>query len=137
MNIDLKKEVKKILSQGFQEKIECNNCIHDGDASNCSGCSYNGDYFYLNGECISRNCQESKWKQIKILDSIFSGTNEEIMSIPLMGWSEDTPHTVDIIAVVWKDLSKKNTAGVKYKDISAEDDNYALSCIIEALRKLN
>lgn len=120
-------------------KADIDDCPIGGDATDCRSCVYGCDYFYFNGECKSRNYCMSKWKQVHVLRPIYSGTNNEIKSIPIMGWTDNKTYTGkngNIIAVIWEDLSDKNSKGVNYKDEAVKSDDYVLTYIIEELRKL-
>lgn len=137
MTTTLLNEIEKLLNKDFVTSTSSYTCPLDGDANNCQCCIYNSDYFYFDGECMSRDASNSKWGQILIQDEEYSGTNDEIKIIPIIGLSSpgQPKNKGNTIAIIWHDLSKKHTIGINYNDIEAKSDIYALSCILEVLRE--
>lgn len=130
-----------LLEHEIEKELKSNNtkeltkCPQNGNINDCQNCVYNSDFFYLKGECVGRNTQSSKYKQIIILEPTYSGTNDEIKGYPV--YATDQKDNKKIIAVVWDDLSEINNKGVNYNDKDCKKDYYALSVILELLRKLN
>lgn len=113
-------------------------CPLGGDTEDCWTCPYSPDYFLLDDKCVRRNESPSQWPKARISEPAISGTNDEIRSYAIYDAPNDSekPTKENILAVVWVNLAKRNTCDVNYHVTNAENDEYVLSLVIEALRIL-
>lgn len=123
----LREEIEKITKdkEYFNQNYTLDKCPHDGDLSDCRNCSYGCDYFYFNNECLLRYSLDTTYPSLQISNIMVSGNNNEILSIQLTNKEE-------ILCIIWQDLSKEHSIGIKY--INDIDDVYTLSIILDILK---